>query len=449
MALPALILLGFLALIWFLFGDSLVPARPVEVVNVVSLPADPAEVSEPPTSDAPSPGGGTVIFQASGWIEAAPLPTKATALESGVVESVEVLEGDSVRKGDILARLVARDAELDLATAVGQRDALQAQAKAHQLEIEVVRAEVKAAAQRIEAAQARARELADPARRLAALSESNVSEGEVQQARLRLATQQAEIEALRLSYQAKLSDLERHEALNEEFVGRLAEAGAEVDRRRLALDRMTIRAPMDGVVQRLLAAPGQKKMLEMDDPDSATIAILFDPRHLQARIDVPLDQAARVSTGQAVRLKSELLPNVDFRGRVTSLSGGADIQRNTLEVKVAIENPDPRLKPDMLVRAGFLSGEDGGVLPDDSSSRLKIFAPESALVGTGDGMQPSVWVTAPDRRTIEPRAVAPGNESKNGFRRIISGLKPGDQVVVEPTADLRAGQRVTPLRSKS
>ena len=46
---------------------------------------------------------GAMLFQASGWIEPDPLPIKSTALVDGVVQEVHVLEGQLVKKGEIIA----------------------------------------------------------------------------------------------------------------------------------------------------------------------------------------------------------------------------------------------------------------------------------------------------------------------------------------------------------
>ncbi|HCR29204.1 MAG TPA: hypothetical protein DIV79_04215, partial [Opitutae bacterium] len=111
--------LGFAILLAILFGDRLIPAQTVDLVSVVTLSEDPGSAPILANFDRGSDSAfeAPVVFQASGWIEPDPLPVKATALISGVVDEVFVLEGESVREGDIIATLVDDDAELDLATA--------------------------------------------------------------------------------------------------------------------------------------------------------------------------------------------------------------------------------------------------------------------------------------------------------------------------------------------
>ena len=131
--------------------------------------------------------------------------------------------------------------------------------------------------------------------------------------------------------------------------------GAEVDleKAELAYSRTKITAPADGRVLALMAAPGQKKMVGMDAEDSSTIAVLYDPEHLQVRVDVPLGDAAGLGVGQRAKIRCNLLPDMVFEGEVTRIEGSADLQRNTLQAKVRIENPSEKLRPEMLCRVEF------------------------------------------------------------------------------------------------
>ena len=64
----------------------------------------------------------TVLFQASGWIEPDPYPTRVPSLYDGIVDEVFVLEGDTVKKGQKLVSLVNDDARLALKFAQAQLD---------------------------------------------------------------------------------------------------------------------------------------------------------------------------------------------------------------------------------------------------------------------------------------------------------------------------------------
>jgi biotin carboxyl carrier protein len=101
--LPATILVVGLGLLWYALGDALSPAVEVRVVPVVVKTT--------------VESGGAVTVQAPGWVEAAPYPISVPALADGTVKDVVVLEGQPVKVGDVVARLVDDDARLALARA--------------------------------------------------------------------------------------------------------------------------------------------------------------------------------------------------------------------------------------------------------------------------------------------------------------------------------------------
>ena len=93
-------------------------------------------------------------------------------------------------------------------------------------------------------------------------------------------------------------------------------------------------------------------MLASDNPKSAVIVEIYDPEELQARIDVPL-RGSIAADWTAGYPDPDLLPDTKFTGEVTRIAGEADLQRNTLQAKVRLDEPDSRLRPAMLVRAAF------------------------------------------------------------------------------------------------
>lgn len=136
-----------------------------------------------------------------------------------------------------------------------------------------------------------------------------------------------------------------------------------------------------------------------------------------------------------------------FSGVVTRISGEADLQRNTLQAKVSINNPDARLRPEMLVRARFYGSVSSGSgaskpnSPSGESQRYAIYVPETALVD--DARETHVWVVAADQ-SAEFRAITLSEESRDGHRRVLSGLRSGERVILPPHTDLKPGTRVSP-----
>jgi multidrug efflux pump subunit AcrA (membrane-fusion protein) len=61
----------------------------------------------------------------------------------------------------------------------------------------------------------------------------------------------------------------------------------------------------------------------------------------------------------------EVLPDTTFRGEVLRVTHEADLQKNTLQVKVGVSDPSPLLRPEMLTRVKFLPGDPGGEARSD------------------------------------------------------------------------------------
>jgi len=445
---PLGLVAAFLALFALVLGDRLRPGRTLPIATVVTLRAETG--ARATAAEKANPYEAPLRFQASGWIEPDPLPIKATALVDGVVDRVHVLEGERVEKGQLLATLIDDDVRLDLETARSQLESLQAQAAAHESHIEVTEAEIATLRKQVAAAEAKRAELADEARRLRNLPAGSVPERDVTQARLALETQNAEIAARESQEEELRGRLRQLRDQARDFKARIGEARTEVARRQLALDRTRIVSPVDGVILSLLAVPGQKRILRMEGSDTATIAILYEPERLQARIDVPLAEAAQLTNGQPVRIRSNFLPDRVFRGTVTRIVGEADLQRNTLQAKVRIEDPDPRLRPEMLCRGEFLSLSSPGDAMQTSGNaasagggRVRVFVPQSALT-EADETSAQVWVLDDSVGRLARRFVILGAERREDHRLALDGLKPGDRVVLDPPDDLKAGERVTP-----
>ncbi|HVJ46351.1 MAG TPA: efflux RND transporter periplasmic adaptor subunit [Luteolibacter sp.] len=429
--LPVGLLLGFALLFLLLFRDRLLPATDVRVTPAMAIE------EKSTISTGPAASSGKLLFQASGWIEPDPLPVKATALTDGVVDQVQVLEGQSVKKGELLGTLVDADAKLEVTTATAELEMAKNEFEAHCTNTQIFLQQLESEKAGLTADQANADEAADRLRRLEQAATSAV-ELERVNARFENSRRQAAL----ISRQAKIDEIAHqlskvaYEAAS--LQAKVDGSKAALAKAELAFSRTKITSPIDGRVLRLTAAPGQKKMLIMEEEDSSTIAVLYDPSHLQVRVDVPLADAAGLSVGQKAKVRCNLLPDSIFEGEVTRITGEADLQRNTLQAKVRINVPDDRLRPEMLCRVEFLDTAPKTSVPGESTS-LAVYIPEAALSGD------TVWVCDPSSNRASKRTVTPTSAREN-LHRIDQGILPGEWVVLEPTG-LREGQRLNPQMS--
>jgi len=285
-------------------------------------------------------------------------------------------------------------------------------------------------------AEANAEEAENKLERYERISEGAITGDEILAVRLDRKRMLAEVGA------AKARIAEIAEELNQisyeilAIQARIQAAEIDLAEAELAHERTKITAPADGRVLALKAAPGQKKMVGMDDMDSATIAILYDPDHLQVRVDVPLADAAGLSVGQRAKIRCNLLPDQVFEGEVTRIEGAADLQRNTLQAKVRIENPSEKLRPEMLCRVEFFETRQTTAETASRGTGIAVYVPESAV---RDG---HVWICDADTLRAERRAVETST-LKEGMVRVDSGIRPGEWVIPDPSG-IEPGQRLKP-----
>jgi RND family efflux transporter MFP subunit len=445
--LPVALLLGFAAIFILLFGNRFLPATEVKTARVVTVRSGSATkplATEDPESTLPNnPTKGAMLFQASGWIEPDPYTIYVPTLTDGIVKNVHVLEGQEVKQGDLLAELIDDDAKLILASATQKFTSMQKRIVAHCLGIDILDTEIDLVKRQVQTAEIRMKQGQDELDRFNELSKGTVSDQQKVQAQLKLQELKSQTEELR----SKIPGLEAKKmqihAERESMESTLDELQTQLDTATLTLERTKISSPINGMVLRLHAAPGKKRILKMDDPNSAVIVELYNPEKLQARIDIPLNEAASMRLQQIVELKSDLLPDRTFTGRVTRISGQADLVRNTLQAKVEIDNPDPRLRPDMLVRAKFYAtGNEAGTISNSSQTsntkpgRLSIYVPDKAIFE-----EQFVWVVSTENKA-ELRKLTLGTEVKADFQQALDGVKSGEQVILPPFNLFKEGGRI-------
>jgi HlyD family secretion protein len=453
---PGAILLTLAALIGYTAQDSLWPARAVRVVPVVLK--------------AGAESGAVTTVQAPGWVEADPFPIAVSALADGVVREVLALEGHPVKAGDIVARLVDEDAKLALARAeadlaerqarleaaqrnwdnpvertraVATTEAMVAESKA---DLDKLTAEVATENARLASLQFEAQRAAESFKNQAASEIENVraqKEFEAQRAVVEATrARRPVLEAQLAQRNAELTAAKENSRLRIEESRELAEAKAQLrlasashDEAALRLSRMEVRSPADGVVMQRLTAQGNKLVMNMDDPHSAHAVLLYDPVRLQVRTDIPLADAAKVGVGQDAKIVVGVLPDRTFNGKVTRIVNEADIQKNTLQVKVAILGPAPQLKPEMLARVRFTTS---GSTTRPATGQT-VFAPLDLIHRSGDTA--TAWVVDPRRNVAAHRTIQLGQTQQEGWVAVVSGLSPGDQLIADSDG-LSDGQRI-------
>jgi hypothetical protein len=132
-------------------------------------------------------------------------------------------------------------------------------------------------------------------------------------------------------------------------------------------------------------------------------------------------------------------PDWRIPGEVIAIIPTADRGKATVKVRVALNQKDPRIVPDMGVRVSFLEpAAPGGA----DQGKPGVLAPAAAIVSR-DGEQVAFVVAAPATTdsTVSRRVVRIGR-SLGDDREVTSGLSGGDVVVLDPPPTLADGARV-------
>jgi len=401
---PAFALVAVALLVTFL----LPLLRPARAVRTAAVRASAARADMVATAEA------------AGWIEPDPFAVVARPLVKGVLAELPVLEGHPVKAGETVV------ARLESAELLAARDRAKATVALREAEVALALTEHEVAASLLEqkadvrAEFARAKgELAAAEARLGMAGAEAAAAEAAKRARLADVAAQEKLLVAGGSYPVALEKaraaLAEAEAVCEAKVKALDEAGAERMKARMLLDvaedvlgdprglsgavtsareRLArvaaerdaaavelsiaerelawavVRAPIDGVVLRLLSAPGA-----IVGPEGEGIVSFYDPSRLQARVDVPLGLVGGVRAGQEVEVSSEVLGSRRTKGVVLRVQRESDLLKNTLQVKVRLIDPDPLLRPETLCRARFLAppreGGHGGAAPGVDEGALR------------------------------------------------------------------------------
>ena len=213
---------------------------------------------------------------------------------------------------------------------------------------------------------------------------------------------------------------------------------AEVERltgRKLAIDgdlSLTILpAPAFSAARVLFANIEGGSAPSMIELESLDIRVALIPL-IQGRVEVERVDLVRPT------ILVEILPDVVFAGEVTRITHEADLQKNTLQVKVRVLEPDPVLKPQMLCRVRFLA--EGGE-PGPGAAGPRLLVPAECVhrdEGTGEAR---VWVVR-DRRGRRGRSMPVPvvvGDNNGEWVSVRGDLVPGDLLVV-------AGDAMSPGR---
>lgn len=361
---------------WFFFG-----ARPIPVQTARA--ASPAIEHQ-----------AAAVLQATGYVTARRQATVSAQI-TGTLTQVLIEEGDHVKKGQVLARLEnkAQQASLD------------------QAEADVAAARAQVISDRAQLVQGQS----DMRRQETLGREGVVSKQAAEQARTQVDSLRAQLEAHRKQVDA----------------ARARQRVAQVQ-----FNYTVVRAPFNGVITAKAAQVG-----EIVSPLSAGggftrtgVGTIVDMDSLEVDVDVNESYIGRVKPGMPAQAVLDAYPDWTIPAHVIAIVPAADRSKATVPVRVALDQKDDRVVPNMGARVSFLESRpkqgrkvpSGVLIPDDAIVRRH----GHAVVFVVDG------------GVARLHRVAPAEGSYGDLKRITSGLAVGAEVVVKPPRALVDGGRV-------
>jgi RND family efflux transporter MFP subunit len=334
--------------------------------------------------------GGQITLQATGYVTARRQATVSSKV-MGKVDTLLVEEGDHVEADQILATL--DDSNMRKEYLLTESRLLAAEAQVN---------EARALLQEAELAAERRRELF--ARQLISRSELDNAEAAYHSLQARLQTRQAEVKMAQNQIRVQEQNLED----------------------------LVIRAPFAGVVVAKNAQPGEMiSPLSSGGYTRTGICSIVDMSSLEIEVDVNEAYIDRIQPLQVVQAALDAYPDWRIPAKVAAIIPTADRQKATVKVRVAFDQLDPRILPDMGIKVAFLEMQETGAADQTGA----ILVPKSAL---REERGQSFLFVVEDQRAVK-RPVEQRQASKGDKVIISSGLKPGETYINDIPEDLYDG----------
>ncbi|HID01282.1 MAG TPA: efflux RND transporter periplasmic adaptor subunit [Piscirickettsiaceae bacterium] len=221
---------------------------------------------------------------------------------------------------------------------------------------------------------------------------------------------------------ARRADLISARQRIKEALAQMESARAQVEEIDVMLRYTRLTAPFNGVIV--------KKFIEVGDTVQPGQPVLefAKSNHLSIEVNVPVSLMVALTRGAIVQ--ASINHGATLPVRVAQIFPVADNKQHTVKVKFDI--------PLGVAAAPGMYAEV--YLPNPQSQGLKFpVIPEKAIVKRGS--LPSVYVVDPKTHQVYMKIVRLSQTSINGNRIVLSGLKRGEQIIINPPANIHSGMR--------
>jgi len=261
--------------------------------------------------------GGRYVSSDDAYVHAAKLMVSTDV--SGLVQDVDVHEGQSVRAGDVLFRLDPQPFAIALANA---KAALAQSA----LDVEGTKAQYRAILGQIGAQQAQVNLAAITYHRYDTLVRQNaIAPSQLDQARGTLQSAQAMLVSLQQQARQTLAQLNGNPDLPDTQAPAYQKARAAVDEAQRQFDHAVVRAPFDGIVTAVDSLqPGTLVISAMSAFSTTSAVGLVASKNIWIDANLKETELTYVRNGNPVEITVDTYPGCTWSGKVDAISAGSD-----------------------------------------------------------------------------------------------------------------------------
>jgi len=396
---------------------KLTAATPVDIVRVHAA--------------APLPSGeGNVILNATGYIVAAH-KIELAAKVVGKVAWIGVDKGYKVKQGQVLVRLEDDEYRAHELESQGNLQMLKAKLEEaeHGSRPEEI-AKAKADLEQAKADQENARVTLDRTRDLVKQRVLSTQALDDAQARYdgavaKVASFDRAFELVRLGPRQEEIDALR---------AQVKQAQGTLDYAQVQLENTIIKAPIDGTILERNVEQGEFVTTGFvgDKGAKGYVVSMANLHELDVELDISQNDFGKLGPTQPGIVTTDAYPDRKYQGVIREISPEANRQKATVQVKVRVINPDDFLRPEMNASVAFYSTEKSG---SQAEAKPIVTVPPSTVRDNG------VFVVLNGRAVR--RSVTVAGTTSQGVQ-IAGGLIGGEDIIANPPADLKDGQRVRP-----
>jgi HlyD family secretion protein len=398
------------------------------------------------------------IVSASGKIQPKRL-VQISADTPGRVVNLAVNEGDRIKKGQLLLQIDPKSLRTRVDSNTASLGAAQASLGAAEASMEQSRQAIETARVQLEQAkQTQARQQDLWKQQLTTREQLERADNDVKAAQSALQEREKQLAAQQSQVKAQSS--------------RIAQERATLESARYDLSKNTIISPIDGIVTRRNIQEGETAVIGTMNNAGTVLLTLADMSVIQAEVEVDETNIPHVQLGQPAKVTIDAVPDRTFRGHVSEIgnspiqatgAAASQTQATNFKVVVILDEPVPEVRPGFTATADITTATrkdvvsapvpavavrelvydaNGQVVKEPRTDKKRRRSDAVETVASAAELKPGqtrkevegVFVIRDNRVEFVPLKLGIAGDK---YFEVLTGLKPGDQVVTGPYNSVR------------